>query len=154
MKIEFWVLGKTSFKYLDQGIQDYEKRLKRFTDFQIVIIPDIKANDPKTFITKEAKQILERIKPEDQLILLDDKGKSFTSLEFAEEIEKRQMLQQKKIIFLVGGAYGFDESVYNRANALLSLSSMTFSHQIIRLIFLEQLYRAFTIIKGLPYHHE
>ena len=154
MKIEFWVLGKTSFKYLDQGIQDYEKRLKRFTDFQIVIIPDIKANDPKTFITKEAKQILERIKPEDQLILLDDKGKSFTSLEFAEEIEKRQMLQQKKIIFLVGGAYGFDESIYKRSNAMLSLSSMTFSHQIIRLIFLEQLYRAFTIIKGLPYHHE
>mgnify|MGYP003556308100 FL=1 len=154
MKIEFWVLGKTSFKYLDQVIQDYEKRLKRFTDFQIVIIPDIKANDPKTFITKEAKQILERIKPEDQLILLDDKGKSFTSLEFAEEIEKRQMLQQKKIIFLVGGAYGFDESIYKRSNAMLSLSSMTFSHQIIRLIFLEQLYRAFTIIKGLPYHHE
>ena len=154
MKIEFWVLGKTSFKYLDQGIQDYEKRLKRFTDFQIVIIPDIKANDPKTFITKEAKQILERIKPEDQLILLDDKGKNYTSLQFAEEIEKRQMLHQKKIIFLVGGAYGFDESVYKRANAMLSLSSMTFSHQIIRLIFLEQLYRAFTIINGLPYHHE
>ena len=154
MKIEFWVLGKTSFKYLDEGIQDYQKRLKRFTDFQIVILPDIKANDPKTFITKEAKQVLEKINPEDQLILLDDKGKNYTSLQFAEEIEKRQMLHQKKIIFLVGGAYGFDESVYKRANAMLSLSSMTFSHQIIRLIFLEQLYRAFTIIKGLPYHHE
>lgn len=154
MKIEFWVLGKTAFKYLDEGIQDYQKRLKRFTDFQIVILPDIKANDPKTFITKEAKQVLEKINPEDQLILLDDKGKNYTSLLFAEEIEKRQMLHQKKIIFLVGGAYGFDESVYKRANAMLSLSSMTFSHQIIRLIFLEQLYRAFTIIKGLPYHHE
>lgn len=154
MKIEFWVLGKTAFKYLDEGIQDYQKRLKRFTDFQIVIIPDIKANDPKTFITKEAKQVLDRINPEDQLILLDDKGKNYTSIQFAEEIEKRQMLQQKKIIFLVGGAYGFDDSVYKRANALLSLSTMTFSHQIIRLIFLEQLYRAFTIIKGLPYHHE
>lgn len=154
MKIEFWVLGKTAFKYLDEGIQDYQKRLKRFTDFQIVIIPDIKANDPKTFITKEAKQVLDRINPEDQLILLDDKGKNYTSIQFAEEIEKRQMLQQKKIIFLVGGAYGFEDSVYKRANALLSLSTMTFSHQIIRLIFLEQLYRAFTIIKGLPYHHE
>jgi 23S rRNA (pseudouridine1915-N3)-methyltransferase len=139
---------------LDEGIQDYQKRLKRFTDFQIVILPDIKANDPKTFIIKEAKQVLEKINPEDQLILLDDKGKNYTSLQFAEEIEKRQMLHQKKIIFLVGGAYGFDESVYKRANAMLSLSSMTFSHQIIRLIFLEQLYRAFTIIKGLPYHHE
>ncbi|HUH72838.1 MAG TPA: 23S rRNA (pseudouridine(1915)-N(3))-methyltransferase RlmH [Chitinophagales bacterium] len=154
MKIEFWVLGKTSFKYLDEGIQDYQKRLKRFTDFQIVIIPDIKANDPKTFITKEAKQVLDRLNPEDQLILLDDKGKNYTSIQFAQEIEKRQMLQQKKVIFLVGGAYGFDDAIYKRANALLSLSSMTFSHQIIRLIFLEQLYRAYTIIKGLPYHHE
>jgi 23S rRNA (pseudouridine1915-N3)-methyltransferase len=154
MKIEFWVLGKTSFKYLDEGIQDYQKRLKRFTDFQTVIIPDIKANDPKTFINKEAKQVLDKLNPEDQLILLDDKGKNYTSIQFAEEIEKRQMLHQKKIIFLVGGAYGFDDSIYKRANALLSLSSMTFSHQIIRLVFLEQLYRAFTIIKGLPYHHE
>lgn len=154
MKIEFWVLGKTSFKYLDEGIQDYQKRLKRFTDFQTIIIPDIKANDPKTFITKEAKQVLDKLNPEDQLILLDDKGKNYTSLQFAEEIEKRQMLHQKKVIFLVGGAYGFDDTIYKRANALLSLSSMTFSHQIIRLIFLEQLYRAFTIIKGLPYHHE
>ena len=154
MKIEFWVLGKTSFKYLDEGIQDYQKRLKRFTDFQTIIIPDIKANDPKKFITKEAKQVLDKLNPEDQLILLDDKGKNYTSLQFAEEIEKRQMLHQKKVIFLVGGAYGFDDTIYKRANALLSLSSMTFSHQIIRLIFLEQLYRAFTIIKGLPYHHE
>ncbi len=154
MKIEFWVLGKTSFKYLDEGIQDYQKRLKRFTDFQIVTFSDIKANDPKTFMNKEAKQVLDKINPEDQLILLDDKGKNFNSLQFAEEIEKRQMLQQKKIIFLVGGAYGFEDAIYKRANALLSLSSMTFSHQIIRLIFLEQLYRAFTIIKGLPYHHE
>lgn len=154
MKIEFWVLGKTSFKYLDEGIQDYQKRLKRFTDFQTIIIPDIKANDPKTFITKEAKQVLDKLNPEDQLILLDDKGKNYTSLQFAEEIEKRQMLHQKKVIFLVGGAYGFDDTIYKRANALLSLSSMIFSHQIIRLIFLEQLYRAFTIIKGLPYHHE
>lgn len=154
MKIEFWVLGKTSFKYLDEGIQDYQKRLKRFTDFQFVTFSDIKANDPKTFMNKEAKQVLDKINPEDQLILLDDKGKNFTSLQFAEEIEKRQMLQQKKIIFLVGGAYGFEDAIYKRANALLSLSSMTFSHQIIRLIFLEQLYRAFTIIKGLPYHHE
>ncbi|MCO5233404.1 MAG: 23S rRNA (pseudouridine(1915)-N(3))-methyltransferase RlmH [Chitinophagales bacterium] len=154
MKIEFWVLGKTSFKYLDDGIKDYSKRLERLTDFQMITLPDLKANNEKSFLLKEAKQVLERIKPEEQLILLDERGQTYTSLHFAKEIEKRQMLLQKKIIFLVGGAYGFDESIYKRANAMLSLSPMTFSHQIIRLLFLEQLYRGMTIIKGLPYHHE
>lgn len=154
MKIEFWVLGKTAFKYLDVGIQDYQKRLKRLTNFELIVFPDIKAKSPQIFKEKEAKQVLEKLKKEDQLILLDDKGSSFTSIEFAQEIEKRQMLLQKKVIFLVGGAYGFHESIYERTNAQLSLSKMTFSHQLIRLIFLEQLYRAFTIIKGLPYHHE
>lgn len=154
MKVEFWVLGKTAFKYLDEGIKDYSKRLDRMTDFQMVIFPDIKAKDPKTFKNKEAKQILEKLKIDDQLILLDEKGKMFSSIQFAQEIEKRQMLLQKKVIFLVGGAYGFDESIYQRANALISLSPMTFSHQLVRVLFLEQLYRAFTIIKGLPYHHE
>lgn len=154
MKIEFWVLGKTAFKYLDVGIQDYQKRLKRLTNFELIVFPDIKAKSPQIFKEKEAKQVLEKLKKEDQLILLDDKGQSFTSIEFAQEIEKRQMLLQKKVIFLVGGAYGFHESIYERANSQLSLSKMTFSHQLIRLIFLEQLYRAFTIIKGLPYHHE
>lgn len=154
MKVEFWVLGKTTFKYLDEGIKDYSKRMTRLTDFQMVVLPDIKANDPKSFMSKEAKQILEKLKPEDQLILLDERGKMYSSIQFAQEIEKRQMLLQKKIIFLVGGAYGFDESVYKRSNAQLSLSPMTFSHQLVRVLFLEQLYRAFTIIKGLPYHHE
>lgn len=154
MKVEFWVLGKTAFKYLDEGIKDYSKRLDRMTDFQMVIFPDIKAKDPKTFKNKEAKQILEKLKIDDQLILLDEKGKMFSSIQFAQEIEKRQMLLQKKVIFLVGGAYGFDESIYQRANAQISLSPMTFSHQLVRVLFLEQLYRAFTIIKGLPYHHE
>lgn len=154
MKIEFWVLGKTAFKYLDEGIKDYTKRLDRLTDFQMVTLPDIKANDPKSFMSKEAKQVLDRLRTEDQLILLDERGKMYSSIQFAQEIEKRQMLLQKKVIFLVGGAYGFDESVYKRANGLLSLSPMTFSHQLVRVLFLEQLYRAFTIIKGLPYHHE
>lgn len=154
MKIEFWILGKTAFKYLDEGIRDYTKRLDRLTDFQMVTLPDIKANDPKSFMTREAKQVLDKLKPEDQLILLDERGKMHSSIQFAQEIEKRQMLLQKKVIFLVGGAYGFDESLYKRANGLLSLSPMTFSHQLVRVLFLEQLYRAFTIIKGLPYHHE
>jgi len=154
MKIEFWVLGKTTFKYLDEGCQDYIKRLNRLTDFQMFVLPDIKANDPRTFMTKEAGQILAKLRPEDQLILLDERGKMYNSISFAREIERRQMLHQKRVIFLVGGAYGFDEAVYNRSNALLSLSQMTFSHQLVRVLFLEQLYRAFTIIKGLPYHHE
>ena len=154
MKIEFWVLGKTSFKHLDQGIQDYAKRLKYLTNFQMFVFSDIKAKEANTFLKKEAKQVLNKLNKDDQLILLDERGKMFSSIEFAKEIEKRQMLQQKRVVFLIGGAYGFDESIYQRANAKISLSKMTFSHQLIRVLFLEQLYRAFTIIKGLPYHHE
>lgn len=154
MKIEFWVLGKTSFKYLEQGIQDYVKRLKYLTNFRVVVFSDIKEKDAKSLLKKEAKQVLNKLNKEDHLILLDERGKMFSSIEFAKEIEKRKMLQQKKIVFLIGGAYGFDESIYQRADAKISLSKMTFSHQLIRVLFLEQLYRAFTIIKGLPYHHE
>lgn len=154
MKVEFWVLGKTAFKYLDEGCSDYAKRISKLTDFQWHIFPDIKTSDTKALMTKEAKQVLEKLKSEDQLILLDERGKMFSSVDFAEEISNRQMLNQKRIIFLVGGAYGFHSSLYERSNSMLSLSKMTFSHQLIRLLFLEQLYRAFTIIKGLPYHHE
>ncbi len=154
MKIELWLPGKTSFKYLEEGIRDYTSRLKKMTDFELIVFPDIKTKDIHTLQKKEAKQILDRLKPDNQLILLDEKGKEFSSLQFAADIEKRQMLQQKKIIFLIGGAYGFDETVYQRADFILSVSKMTLPHQLVRLVFLEQLYRAFTIIKGLPYHHE
>lgn len=124
------------------------------TDFQTVIIPDVKNLTGSQLLQREAKLVLEKLKPEDHLILLDERGKSFSSVEFARMIEDKQMQGIKKIVFLIGGAYGFDQSLYDRANGMLSLSRMTFSHQLIRLIFLEQLYRAHTIIKGLPYHHE
>ena len=154
MKIEFWLLGKTAFKYLDEGIKDYTKRLERLTHFEIVTFPEIKSKQTDILINKEAEQVLDKIKEGDWLILLDERGKTFDSIQFSKELEKYQLGTQKKIIFLVGGAYGFSEAVYHRANALISLSPMTFSHQLIRVLFLEQLYRAFTIIKGLPYHHE
>jgi 23S rRNA (pseudouridine1915-N3)-methyltransferase len=154
MKVEFWVIGKTAFKYLDEGMKDYGKRLSRWVDFQVVVFPGSKSSDHKVLMLIEAKQVLEKLKPDDQLILMDERGKMLSSNEFAEELSRRQMLSQKRLVFLIGGAYGFDQSLYDRSNMMLSLSKMTFSHQIIRLIFLEQLYRAFTIIKGLPYHHE
>src|SRR5690554_3505159 len=103
MKIEFWVLGKTSFKYLEQGIQDYVKRLKYLTNFRVVVFSDIKEKGAKSLLKKEAKQVLNKLNKEDHLILLDERGKMFSSIEFAKEIEKRQMLQQKKIVFLIGG---------------------------------------------------
>jgi 23S rRNA (pseudouridine1915-N3)-methyltransferase len=154
MKVEFWVIGKTAFKYLDEGMQDYQKRLSRLADFQMLVLPGSKSNDQKVLMQAEARQVLEKLKTDDQLILLDERGKMLSSTELAEDIEKRQMLSQKRVVFLIGGAYGFDQTLYDRSNAMLSLSRMTFSHQIIRLIFLEQLYRAYSIIKGLPYHHE
>lgn len=154
MKTELWLIGKTAFPYLEEGCQDYIKRLKRMTDFNVQILPDVKANEPAILKDKEARMLLEKLKPEDKLILLDERGKSFSSTEWAQELENMQMSAVKRVIFLVGGAYGFHETVYERSNAMLSLSRMTFSHQLIRLIFLEQLYRAFTIIHRIPYHHE
>ena len=153
MKIEFWVTGKTAFSYLDEGCKDYIKRLSRLTDFNMLILPDVKSSDTSTLLLKEAKQVLEKLKADDQLILLDERGKMMSSTEWAADLEQRQMNNQKRVVYLIGGAYGFDELLYQRANAMMSMSKLTFSHQIIRLLFLEQLYRAFTIIKGLPYHH-
>ena len=153
MKIEFWVTGKTAFSYLDEGCKDYIKRLSRLTDFNMQILPDVKTSDTSSLLIKEAKQVLEKLKADDQLILLDERGKMMSSTDWAADLEQRQMNNQKRVVYLIGGAYGFDELLYQRANAMMSMSKLTFSHQIIRLLFLEQLYRAFTIIKGLPYHH-
>lgn len=157
MKIELKVVGKTAFDYLKTGIAIYEKRLKRYCDFSIAVIPDIKnaKNLSKAQIKeKEGAAILKKIDKSPFVILLDDKGKMFTSKEFSAYLEDKLMPSGKNIIFIVGGAYGFSESVYARANAKLSLSKMTFSHQMVRLFFVEQLYRAYSIIKNEPYHHE
>jgi 23S rRNA (pseudouridine1915-N3)-methyltransferase len=155
MKIELCVVGKTAFKYLDEGIALYEKRLKHYTPFELVILPDAKGPlSIDALKTKEGELILNRLSKDDVLILLDENGKHQTSIEFSKYIENQQVNSTKRLIFQIGGAFGFSDAVYNRANAKLSLSKMTFSHQMIRLFFVEQLYRAFTIIKGEKYHNE
>lgn len=156
MKIELWVVGKTAFKYLEEGISVYEKRLKHYVHFDLVVLPDIK-NPPlstEALKTKEGELILAKLTKDDYLILLDEKGKQMTSMDFSSFIEQQQVNAVKRIVFQIGGAFGFSDAVYTRANRELSLSKMTFSHQMIRLFFVEQLYRAFTIIKGEKYHNE
>jgi len=157
MKLLLLFTGKTSFKYLDIGISDYEKRIKRYIDFEIKVVKDFKASKSmpaKNIKIKEGEQILKHLNKTDILILLDEKGKLFTSREFAQFVDNKQNTGVRRLVFLVGGAYGFSEEIYKRANGKVSLSKMTFSHQPIRLLFTEQLYRAFTIIKGEPYHND
>jgi len=153
MKISLLVVGKTSFPYIQQGIEDYAKRLKRWIDFEITVIKDSKLQEVERIKKQEAEYLHEKIDNQDFVILLDERGRHFSSLEFAKKIEEFQE-RNKKIVFVIGGAYGFDNSINDRANVQLSFSDMTFSHQIIRLMFMEQLYRAYTIIQGLPYHHQ
>ena len=157
MKISLFFVGKTSFDYLEKGISEYEKRIKRYVDFEIKTVKDIKAgkNMPAKIVKqKEGEQVLKQLKNSDYLILLDEKGKQFSSREFAKFIDNKTVTGTKQLVFLIGGAFGFSEAVYKRANEKLSLSKMTFSHQPVRLLFTEQLYRAFTIIKGEPYHND
>lgn len=156
MKIELWVIGKTDFNYLKEGIALYEKRLKHYVSYEMVTLPDVK-NPPlssEALKVKEGEIILNKIQKDDFLILLDENGRELTSVAFADFIEKKQIEGIKRIIFQIGGAFGFSEAVYNKANMKMSLSKLTFSHQMVRLFFVEQLYRAFTIIKGEKYHNE
>ena len=156
MKILFLVIGKTDESYLETGIGKYIKRLEHYIPFEMKVIPDIK--NRKTLTEEQQKKaegdlILSQLNPGDDLILLDEKGKTFTSVLFSQWIEKQVNAGSKRIVFVVGGPYGFSKEVYDKCKFKISLSEMTFSHQMIRLIFVEQLYRAFTIIKGEPYHH-
>lgn len=156
MKTELWVIGKTNEKYLQQGCAIYEKRLQHYLPFQYLIIPDVRQAgklNPAQLKAKEAENILKQLNPDDHLILLDERGKTYTSEAFARQIDKWLQLSKKRLIFLVGGAYGFDESLYQRSDAKLALSDMTFSHQMIRLFMLEQLYRGMTILRNEPYHN-
>lgn len=156
MKITFLVIGKTTEAYLKEGIGIYEKRLKNYVATEIKILPELKKTAGLTFDLQknfEGKIILDALSPSDFVVLLDEQGKEFNSAEFSFFLQKQMLQSIKSMIFVVGGPYGFSKEVYNRANALISLSRMTFSHQMVRLIFLEQLYRAFTILKNEPYHH-
>ena len=156
MKVQFWVIGKTTDTYLLPGISDYLKRLKRYCSFEYMELPAAKIGKNATELeTKKKEQVvvLDRLENSDFLILMDEKGKESTSEKFAEFLSNHQMRGTKRLVFLVGGAYGFSDEVYKRANAKIALSQMTFTHQMVRLIFTEQLYRAFTITKGEKYHH-
>jgi 23S rRNA (pseudouridine1915-N3)-methyltransferase len=156
MKIECVVIGKTDLEYLKEGIAIYEKRLKHYIPFEWIVISDIKNAASLTsnqLKEKEGSSILNRLDKDDFLIILDEHGKQFTSVGFSTFIDHKLQIGIKKLVFQVGGAYGFSEEVQERANFKMALSNMTFSHQMIRLLFIEQVYRAFTILKGEKYHN-
>ena len=157
MKITLLVVGKTEDKYLIEGIEKYLSRLKHYIGFNLVVIPDIKNTKNLTEAqqkSKEADLILKQLGNLDTVILMDEKGKKYTSVQFSDYLNKQMIGSVQQITFVIGGPYGFDERVYQRANGSISLSDMTFSHQMVRLFFVEQLYRAFSILKGEPYHHQ
>ena len=157
MKILLIVVGKTDQKWLTEGISQYMERLTHFGQFEMQVIPDIrntKNMDQNTQKVREGELILNLLQPSDDIWLLDDKGREMTSPEMAQWLEKRMAQSTKRIVFIIGGPYGFSADVYARVPGRLSLSRLTFSHQMVRLIFVEQLYRAFTILNNLPYHHE
>lgn len=156
MRITLLLLGKTKENYLQVGIEEYLKRIKRYAPLATIVIPDLKATKKtsKEIIKKqEGQHILQNIKSSEFVILLDEKGKSYSSEEFSEYISSLEG-RTGNVTFVIGGAYGFSDDVYARADAKLSLSQMTFSHQMVRLIFTEQLYRAYAILNGEPYHHK
>lgn len=157
MKITLLTVGKTDKDWVRQGLDIYVSRLKHYIPFGIVEIPELKnvsALSKEQIKNKEGELILKNIRPTDDVILLDERGKQYTSVELAKIIQDKISYAGKDIVFIIGGAYGFSESVYQRAGSKLSLSKMTFSHQMVRAIFVEQIYRAFTIMRGEPYHHE
>ena len=156
MKILLLVIGKTDEDYLITGIKKYVGRLGHYVSFEMKEIPDIR--NRKTMSEEQQKKaesflLLQQLQPGDHVVLLDENGTSYTSVAFAENLEKLMASGAKRIVFVIGGPYGFAQEVYDKANAKMALSAMTFSHQMVRLIFVEQLYRAFTILKGEPYHH-
>ena len=156
MKIEAWFIGKTSPAYLQIGLDDFAGRIKKYVPFETVIIPDIKdagSYAARDRLLKEGEKVLQKLIPQDYLILLDEGGKEFSSVQFSQFIEKELNKSYKKLIFLVGGSFGFSSELQQRANLKISLSKMTFSHQMVRLFFLEQIYRGFTILNNEPYHN-
>lgn len=157
MKITLLVIGKTDTAYLNAGISAYVKRLNHYVDFDIEIIPDIKKGKNLSVElqkNQEGELILWKNLPGKELHLFDEKGKMFTSREFAGFLEKKMASGLKELVLVVGGPYGFSSKVYDVAKSKISLSALTFSHQMVRLMCVEQIYRAFTILKGEPYHHD
>lgn len=157
MKITLLVIGKTDKPFVNEGLEIFSKRLNRYLPYEMIGVRDLKntANlSSKEQKQKESSLLQKSLKPEDHLILLDEKGKEFTSVEFASFVQGKMNMGIKNLVFAVGGPYGFSEEIKKKASEKISLSQMTFSHQLIRLIFAEQLYRAMTILKNEPYHNE
>lgn len=157
MNIDLIVIGKTNMSFVEDGIKEYVKRLSRYIKFTIVVLPDVK--NPThigrdVLIKKEGDLFCAALQPYDYIVIMDENGKQFTSVDFAGWIESRCNISTKRLAFVIGGAYGFSDQVYAMCNEKHSLSKMTFSHQMVRMIFVEQLYRAFTIIRNEPYHHQ
>ena len=156
MKVKLILVGKTNVNYLKDGETEYDQRIKHYVNFEQLIISDVKNAKNRSSIelkNKEGQQILSKISNSDYVVLLDEKGKQFSSKEFSNFLNKKILTSTKYLVFVVGGAFGFSDEVYKRADYKLSLSKMTFTHQMIRVIFKEQLYRALTIVKGEKYHN-
>jgi 23S rRNA (pseudouridine1915-N3)-methyltransferase len=156
MKIKLIVIGKTDESYLKEGIDKYLKRLKHYISFELIALNDVVVGKKTNVILQkdiEGKSILEKVNSNDFLVLLDESGEQYSSVNFSRYIQKR-MNAGNDLIFVIGGPFGFSEEVYSRSNEKISLSKMTFSHQMVRLFFVEQIYRAFTILKGEKYHHQ
>ena len=157
MRITLLTVGKTDKDWVRQGLDIYTSRLKHYIPFSIVEIPELKnvsSMSREQIKVREGELILKNIKPGDDMILLDERGRTYSSLEFAKLLQDKISYAGKDIVFVIGGAYGCSQAVYDRAGSKISLSRMTFSHQMVRTIFAEQIYRAFTIMRGEPYHHE
>lgn len=157
MKITLLTVGKTDKDWVKEGLDIYVSRLKHYIPFSVVEIPELKnvsALSKEQIKTREGELILKNVRPTDDVILMDERGKQYTSVELARVLQDKISYIGKDIVFVIGGAYGFSDDVYSRADSKISLSKMTFSHQMVRAIFAEQIYRAFTIMRGEPYHHE
>lgn len=157
MEIELLTVGKTTIRFVEDGIAEYTRRLKHYIPYSIKSLPDIRnaaKMDQGRQKEEEGKKILESVGNSDFVVLLDERGKQYGSVEFSAFIEKQMIAGRRRVVFVVGGPYGFSQQVYDRADSMLSLSKMTFNHEMVRLFFTEQVYRAMTILRGEPYHHE
>lgn len=157
MKIELMAVGRVASRYLQEGIDMYTSRIGHYMPFSVTLIPDVKTTKGLTQEKQkemEGRAILSQLQAADVLVLLDERGKEMTSREFATYIDRKSVTVARRLVFLIGGPYGFSPEVYERANEKISLSRMTFSHEMVRLFFVEQIYRAMTILRGEPYHHD
>lgn len=157
MKIALVWIGKTAVDYMQKAVADYAGRIKHYMPLELIEVADVRGvakGDANALRIAEGQAVMRQLKPDDYVVLLDDKGRQYTSPQLAAEIGRLNLTSTRRVVYIIGGAFGFSLEMYDRANAFLSLSKMTFSHQMIRAVFLEQIYRAMTILRGEPYHHE